>query len=369
MLNKRLSERDVDIMAKVPVSVCIIAKNEEKHIEECLKRLKPYGFEIIVTDTGSTDNTKQIAKKYADKVLDFEWIDDFSAARNFCASHATNKWILALDCDEYVNHIDVQLLRMYMQKFTKLTGALRLTNLMLDSDGRDIYNTDDVIRFYNKNYYGYDFAIHEQVCFKNVLEREQRMESFLLPIEVIHHGYALSEEDMRVKQERNLKLLYKDLEKHPNNAYSMFQAGQSEYIIGNCDKAIELYQKALKINDSSEYYFVQVMITSLAKVYLKKQQYEDALELMNRYSSKCKSAKFVFTYALTLLKCNQHIKALLFFVKATTLPDKDTLGENLKDCYYNIIAIYEQMGNMEMANVFYDKYVECCEEKRRIIGA
>ena len=61
-------------MSKIPVSVCIIAKNEEKHIEECLKRLKPYGFEIIVTDTGSTDRTKEIAQRYADKVLDFELI-------------------------------------------------------------------------------------------------------------------------------------------------------------------------------------------------------------------------------------------------------------------------------------------------------
>ena len=58
-------------MSKVPISVCLIAKDEEKNIEECLKRLKPYGFEIIVTDTGSTDRTKELASRYADKVLDF----------------------------------------------------------------------------------------------------------------------------------------------------------------------------------------------------------------------------------------------------------------------------------------------------------
>ena len=74
-------------MAKVPVSVCIIAKNEEKYIEECLKRLIPYGFEIVVADTGSTDATKEIARRYADKVLEFEWTDDFSAARNFGISY------------------------------------------------------------------------------------------------------------------------------------------------------------------------------------------------------------------------------------------------------------------------------------------
>lgn len=67
-------------MSKVPVSVCIIAKNEEKFIEDCLKHLLPYGMEIIVADTGSTDRTKEIAEKYADRVVDFEWVNDFAAA-------------------------------------------------------------------------------------------------------------------------------------------------------------------------------------------------------------------------------------------------------------------------------------------------
>ena len=88
-------------MSKIPVSVCIIAKNEEKYIDECLKRLEPYGFEIVVTDTGSTDQTVEIAKKYTDKVFAFEWINDFSAARNFCVSHASNNclhWIVMSMC-------------------------------------------------------------------------------------------------------------------------------------------------------------------------------------------------------------------------------------------------------------------------------
>ena len=84
-------------MSKVPISVCIIAKNEEKHIDECLRRLSPYGFEIVVTDTGSTDRTVEIARKYTDKVYSFEWINDFSAARNFCTAHASNNWILVLE--------------------------------------------------------------------------------------------------------------------------------------------------------------------------------------------------------------------------------------------------------------------------------
>ena len=86
-------------MKKLPVSVCIIAKNEEKHIEECLKRLMPYGFEIVVTDTGSTDRTVEIAKKYTDNVYFFEWVKDFSAARNFCAEKASMDVLLVYAFD------------------------------------------------------------------------------------------------------------------------------------------------------------------------------------------------------------------------------------------------------------------------------
>ena len=79
-----------------PVSVCIIAKNEEKHIEKCLSSIRSHtaesaDFEIIVVDTGSTDRTKALAAKYADKVLDFTWVNDFSAARNYSVAQASRR--------------------------------------------------------------------------------------------------------------------------------------------------------------------------------------------------------------------------------------------------------------------------------------
>ena len=70
------------------ISVCMIVKNEELNLAGCLDCLKAIADEIIIVDTGSTDRTKEIAEQYTDKVYDFEWIDDFSAARNFAFSKA-----------------------------------------------------------------------------------------------------------------------------------------------------------------------------------------------------------------------------------------------------------------------------------------
>jgi glycosyltransferase involved in cell wall biosynthesis len=84
------------------ISLCIIVKNEEKVLERCLNGIKDVVDEIIIVDTGSTDNTKQIAKMFTDKVYDFEWCDDFSKARNYSFSKATKDYIMWLDADDVV---------------------------------------------------------------------------------------------------------------------------------------------------------------------------------------------------------------------------------------------------------------------------
>ena len=70
----------------ITISLCMIVKNEEKKLERCLSSYAPLMDEIIVVDTGSTDKTKEIASRFTDKIYDFEWINDFSAARNFAFS-------------------------------------------------------------------------------------------------------------------------------------------------------------------------------------------------------------------------------------------------------------------------------------------
>lgn len=85
------------------LSVCIIAKNESEVIGRCLECAKSFADEIIVVDTGSTDNTKEIASKFTDKVYDFEWINDFAAARNFSFSKATMDFVMWLDCDDIID--------------------------------------------------------------------------------------------------------------------------------------------------------------------------------------------------------------------------------------------------------------------------
>lgn len=85
------------------ISVCMIVKNEEKLLGRCLDSLKGIWDELVIVDTGSTDRTKEIAAGYTDKIYDFEWVDDFAAARNFAFSKATCEYIYSADADEVLD--------------------------------------------------------------------------------------------------------------------------------------------------------------------------------------------------------------------------------------------------------------------------
>ncbi len=88
------------------ISLCMIVKNEENIIDKCLVSVQDIVDEVIIVDTGSTDRTKEIARKYTDAIYDFEWIDDFSAARNFSFGKATKDYILWLDADDILQPKD-----------------------------------------------------------------------------------------------------------------------------------------------------------------------------------------------------------------------------------------------------------------------
>lgn len=82
------------------ISLCMIVKNEEDVLARCLDSAKNAVDEMVIVDTGSTDSTKEIARQFTDRVYDFEWIDDFSAARNFSFSMAKMDYCLWLDADD-----------------------------------------------------------------------------------------------------------------------------------------------------------------------------------------------------------------------------------------------------------------------------
>ena len=326
-------------MARLLVSVCLIAKNEEQYIEQCLRRLLRYDMEIVVVDTGSTDRTRELAAKYTDRLFDFAWCDDFSAARNFAVSRASNNWILILDCDELVQEIDVAKLRTCMQKYPKNVGVAQIRNVYTTVEGgvpKESIQIDEVPRFYNRNYYEYRFRIHEQITpRKSDNYDEMTLESFHLPVIIKHYGYDIPRQEMAKKQERNLKLLLNSIgETEGMDDYIYFQIGQSYNVLENYEKAVEAYDMCLEINRNPEKKFLSACLESYADCLIKIGNPADAH------------------------MCQDDAAAIGFLTGITDEADFEQLGENVFDAYARIFAIYNEAGQTDKMEIYQNKLAE-----------
>lgn len=120
----------------VTISLCMIVKNEEDVLGRCLTSALDIVDEIVIVDTGSTDNTKKIAQEYTDKIFDFKWIDDFSAARNFSFSKSTMDFTLWLDADDIILEEDREKFKQLKQNLTKdIDNVMMMYNVGFDENG------------------------------------------------------------------------------------------------------------------------------------------------------------------------------------------------------------------------------------------
>ena len=155
----------------ITISLCMIVKNEEKVLARCLDSLDGLMDEIIIVDTGSTDRTKEIAARYTDKVFDFEWIDDFSAARNFAFSKANMEYIYSADADEVLSAENREL---FLQMKQVLLPEIEIVQMKYGNQLQygSVYNFDEEYRpklFKRKRDFVWVEPIHETIRLEPVV--------------------------------------------------------------------------------------------------------------------------------------------------------------------------------------------------------
>ena len=200
------------------ISIGMIFRDDIRSIERCLKALQPLRdavpCELVMADTGSVDGSRAIAEKYADILIDFEWINDFSAARNAVMDECSGKWHLAVDTDEYLNaDSDFKQLTNFLdiadiQSYNLATVTIRNHNSYdMDEDYSDFMGIRMLRMSLGVRYHG---ALHEQW---NVPEGKNS--TAMLPgIIFDHDGYVelgANSEKGKKKRERNITLLREKL--------------------------------------------------------------------------------------------------------------------------------------------------------------
>jgi glycosyltransferase involved in cell wall biosynthesis len=243
------------------ISLCIIAKNEEKFLEKCLDSVKETVDEIIIVDTGSTDKTKEIAGKFNAKTYDFEWCDDFSKARNFSLQKATKDWILILDADETIAKKDLGKIKKLIQDKDILGYKFITRNYTNNASISEFIPADKsyeesekyagwfpslkIRLFQNKKSINFEGIVHELVE-PSIEKLNGKVKIVDIPI---HHFGDSDQSAYKRKREFYLSLCEEKVKQSPQDIDALFGLGLVYKELEKYEDAINTFKNLVKIND------------------------------------------------------------------------------------------------------------------------
>ena len=335
-------------MVKQTISLCMIAKNEEKYLEQCLNSVKGLVDEIIIVDTGSTDRTKKIAERFTAKVLDFKWVDDFSAARNESLKHATKDWVLVLDADETLDKEAIKTIKelinnkendayLFVQKnYTndnKIAGFVAEEHKHNNKTYPGWYGSLIVRLFRNNKGYKLEGIVHELVE-PSIELNKGKIATTNIPI----HHYGNSD-PLAVKKKREfyLELCRKKIKSAPS-ANSYYELGVLYKENNDFENAIRSLKKAIELDPKH-----RMALYELGIMHEQKKDYDNAIEYYTE-SLRIKGDSEAFqNLGVCYLKKGELKRAYGNLVKAMMLnPNKHTI-------YNNLGAVLEKSGNFDSA--------------------
>jgi tetratricopeptide (TPR) repeat protein len=235
------------------ISLCMIVKNEATKLPACLSSVQGLVDEIIVLDTGSTDDTISIAQQGGAQVTSVEWQNNFAAARNQSLERATGEWILVLDADETLTAAGQELLQQVRSKGaiagTPMTEILVVTLLRLELDTDQTPYSEVSRLFRNRPEIRFHRPYHESVDddVAALLQAEPQWQVVAYPdLALEHTGYALAEIVQRDKFIRAQTIMQAFLDSHPEDAYIANKLGALYCSMGETERGRSLLEKALQ---------------------------------------------------------------------------------------------------------------------------
>ncbi|XTZ12587.1 MAG: glycosyltransferase [cyanobacterium endosymbiont of Rhopalodia inflata] len=302
------------------LSLCMIVKNEEKTLTTCLESVQDIVDEMVIIDTGSTDKTVEIIKKFGAKVSFFTWCNDFAIARNVALSHVTGDWVLVLDADEVFNRKIASQVREAIADKNNL-----VINLVRHEIGASQSPYSLVSRLFRKHpavkfSRPYHAIIDDSVT--QLLERESQWKIMELPaIAVFHYGYHPKTIVSLDKEKRARQAMENFIKDHPNDPYACSKLG-ALYLQMNQERAgIKLLKRALKSNKANSHVL-----------------FELHYHLGNAYTRQQDNNKAVKHYQ----------KAL----------DQEIMPPLKLGAYNNLGVVLQAMGNLKSASKVYETTIQ-----------
>lgn len=332
------------------ISLTMIVKNEEKHLARCLESVKGIVDEIIIVDTGSVDRTKEIAQSFGVKLFDFNWIDDFSAARNYAIDKSTGNWNLMLDADEYITNDCRGEIHRFVSEEPHI-GRIKLTSIF-KQDGETRQSNVYLSRLLPKGV-RYTGRIHEQV--------DSDLPRVNVDVSVAHDGYMHVD-----KTDRNLRILLMELQDNPNDDYVLYQVGKQYKLMDQYMEAERYFDKSYELCRLEDWYRSSLVVDYLY-VLLKTKSFEKGFQLIKKEKERFADlpdfhfAAGLFYMELIFFNIEKYIH--LFseieqsFLRCLAIGETDkydsVLGTGSFMAAHNLGVFYETAGNKDKALFYY----------------
>ncbi len=357
------------------LSIGMIVKNEEKYLERCLTALQPIlnelDSELIIADTGSTDRTVEIAKKFTDNVFRFEWINDFAAARNSTLEKARGEWYMFIDADEIIQDC-FDIIRFFKSKeYKKYNSGTYVVRSYTDASDMTSYkdirsqrliSTAKGSKFIGKIHETFDY-FYAPIKYLNVVAD--------------HYGYLFIENDVitelaHKKVERNLKLLLEELE--DENVVERQPCIYNEIAdcydtIGDREKALEYINIGLdkvdhRIINITAYYAHKVALLFLTErisdVVLTAEEYFNAKSNPSHTQQLASDCEVCYYAGCADYKLKNYSKSVKWFANFFNAYYKYKQGKlNTSDLMYKVFSMDD--ANEKIA---YDIFFRCCYQEK-----
>lgn len=328
----------------ITISLCMIVKNEEDVLERCLKSMSPVADEIIIVDTGSTDTTKDIALRYTPHVFDFPWIDDFSKARNFAFSKATQQYCMWVDADDILTPSDQARLKTLKDTSEPTVDIFMLKyDIAFDEENHPTfsYYRERIIK--NDGSFFWEGVVHEAITPRGIIEYKE--------IAIQHRKLRPSNSD------RNLRILEKQPHLSPREQYYY---GRELYYHERYEDAIHVFNRFL--NEKQGWIENNIDACKIRGLcYQKLGLIEEELNsYLQSLSFDVPRGELCCAIGNHFFQKQQYKQAIYWYQSATTLEIDETSGAFIEKDYYDFIpylqlcVCFDKLGDKESAKNYND---------------
>ncbi|MEK5261946.1 glycosyltransferase [Paenibacillus sp. FSL L8-0663] len=320
------------------IALCMIVKNEQEYLRRCLDSVKGKVDQIVIVDTGSTDETVNIAKEYTNDIHHMDWNNNFAAARNESIKYATTDYILVLDADEYLEEsADLQKeiasgADYYFTKIHNIMSSERALNhlaIRIFSKNKDLY---------------YQNRLHEHL---NIMDEEHKLISGQAGLVIMHTGYTDEMMEGREKAKRNLPLMLKEVEENPT-VYNLFNMGRTYMWVGKHEKAIAFLKRAYPM--SKNLTIASDLIITLCRSLGEMKRYNEALQILQEaVVVHPKEVDLLHLQALYFMEAGYYRDAITTMTKCLDIGDQGitvTEGHGSYIAHFRLAEWYELRNDL-----------------------